>query len=249
LVVLSKGKGPSRPASRSSADSRDSKNNGSSKKSTPTVEDFVVLLRKHQGASHRFLHQVAKNGKEVIQKYRDYAKSAAAQFRTQDQTNQTISSEIHSGAGNMTSSLQKIYSELPEESRQLVSNELDSYAAYLMALNAASRDRMRSVLSEGHTSSGPGIHLAKWQQLLDSTLITPATAEGPVRTGKDASVKAKAGVGVEKSGKYLDPNMPTRGVLDNRDVPDPPDVGKVVGLLGTAFHELVAEKGKELWKS
>jgi hypothetical protein len=30
-----------------------------------SVEDFVQLLHSHMGASHRFLHQVAKNGKEV----------------------------------------------------------------------------------------------------------------------------------------------------------------------------------------
>ena len=34
---------------------------------------------------------------------------------------------------------------------------------------------------------GPGAYLARWQNLLDNTLITPAKAFGDVRTGADTS--------------------------------------------------------------
>jgi hypothetical protein len=39
------------------------------------------------------------------------------------------------------------------------------------------------------------------------------------------------------------------GVLDQDDVPDPPDVGKILELLGPKFQQVVAEKGKEQWVS
>ncbi|KAL1836547.1 hypothetical protein VTJ49DRAFT_5024 [Mycothermus thermophilus] len=48
------------------------------------------------------------------------------------------------------------------------------------------------------SSSGPGIYLARWQHLLDTTLITPATPSGPFRTGRDvygALAKGKTGAG------------------------------------------------------
>jgi hypothetical protein len=166
-------KGSSRPVSRSSTDSRNSQANSKTpKQSQPTVEDFVQLLRKHQGSLHRFLHQVAKNGKEVTKMYREYAESAVSQFRIDNAKEEKASTDLNSGAGVMTPHLQKMFSELPDESRQLISDALDAHSAYLMALHSSSRDRMRSVLSEDGTPSGPGIYLAKWQHLMDSTKVS-----------------------------------------------------------------------------
>lgn len=158
-------KGTSRPVSRSSTDSRSS---ATPKRAPPTVEDFVQLLRKHQGSAHRFLHQVAKNSKELTKKYRDYAESAVSQFRVDSAEKEDSSdpSGMHSGAGAMTPHLHKLFSGLPEEAQKQVLNELDAYSAYLMALHSSSRDRMRSVLAENGTASGPGIYLAKWQHMM-----------------------------------------------------------------------------------
>ncbi|KAE9990682.1 hypothetical protein EG327_001077 [Venturia inaequalis] len=242
-------KGSSRPVSRSSIDSKSSKSSSIPKRAQPTVEDFVQLLRKHQGSSHRFLHQVAKNSKELTKKYRDYAESAVSQFKA-DSTEKGDSTDpagMHSGAGAMTPELQKLFSELPEEAQMQVSEELDAHSAYLMALHSSSRDRMRSVLAEDGTPSGPGIYLAKWQHMMDSTKITPSTPSGPVRTGKDPTVRAKTGgVGVDQSLLQIPGNTPT-GVLDQDDVPDPPTVSKTLELLGPKFRKVVGEKGRELW--
>lgn len=162
-------KGSSRPVSRSSTDSR---NSATPKRAQPTVEDFVQLLRKHQGSSHRFLHQVAKNSKELTKKYRDYAGSALSQFRVDnaEKGDSSDPSGMHSGAGAMTSHLQKLFSDLPEEAQKQILNELDAHSAYLMALHSSSRDRMRSVLAEDGTPSGPGIYLAKWQHMMGQLL-------------------------------------------------------------------------------
>ncbi|KAF2433180.1 hypothetical protein EJ08DRAFT_584187 [Tothia fuscella] len=216
----------------------------------PSVVEFVQLLRKHQGASHRFMHQVAKKCPDVTHMYKEYVQSAAAQFRSE--TNQsekpTKEPQLHSDAGSMSSSLQKMFTELPDESRQTVVDALDNQSAYLFALFCASRDRMRSAIEDDTKApTGPGLYLPKWQQLLDSTPITPATLKGPVRNGRDSSVKEKnGGVGVERTAKSA---KPLPDFLDSSDIPNPPDVGKVVELFGPKFHDLIAEKGKKLWTS
>jgi Mg2+ and Co2+ transporter CorA len=41
----------------------------------PSVEDFVDLLHRHQKSCHKFIHQFAKNGKEMAGWWRDYVRS------------------------------------------------------------------------------------------------------------------------------------------------------------------------------
>lgn len=168
-------KGSSRPVSRSSMDSKSSKTSLTPKRAQPTVEEFVQLLRKHLGSSHRFLHQVAKNSEELTKKYGDYAESAVSQFRVDNAENEDTSDPagMHSGAGAMTPELQKLFSELPEDAQTQISEELDAHSAYLMALHSSSRDRMRSVLAEDGTPSGPGIYLAKWQHMMGKSIVQP----------------------------------------------------------------------------
>jgi hypothetical protein len=55
-------------------------------------------------------------------------------------------------------------------------------------------------------------------------------------------------VGIEQNSLQVPGDTPT-GVLDQDDVPDPPDVGKTLQLLGPKFRKAVGEKGKELWTS
>jgi hypothetical protein len=62
-------------------------------------------------------------------------------------------------------------------------------------------------------------------------------------------VRAKTGgVGIDQNSLQVPGDTPT-GVLDQDDVPDPPDVGKTLQLLGPKFRKAVGEKGKELWTS
>jgi hypothetical protein len=62
-------------------------------------------------------------------------------------------------------------------------------------------------------------------------------------------VRAKTGgVGVDQNLLQVPGDTPA-GVLDQDDVPDPPDVGKTLEFLGPKFRQVVAEKGKEQWAS
>lgn len=217
----------------------------------PTVGDFVQLLKKHQSASHKFLHQVAKNDKELAGWFHEYAQQAAAHFK---QSDTTASDATPKGAGNLTQPLQDLFSALPAPKQKDILPIVNQQALYLSKLHAASAARLRTVVSSpssnhpalshgatantstastpapspgpsranslrkratGHKDAaaaaptaneqglktpnpGPGAYLARWQALLDGTLITPAEAEGGrVRGGGSASVRAGSGVGVD----------------------------------------------------
>ena len=236
----------------------------------PTVGDFVQLLKKHQQSSHKFLHQCAKNGKEVSSWFFDYAKWAAAQFRREKDAFDTMSpstdqsmdkstvnassskpSSYHPGAGDLTEPLIKLFRDLPPATRAAILPILDSQALYLSKLHAASAVRLHAVVTSPYSSNltlnsgsrpgsrtaspaplaksskdpasssksegskdllkqaakshnseatdkgnpGPGAFLARWQDLLDKTPVTPApdvagtgTEGRGVRRGIAASV-------------------------------------------------------------
>ena len=141
----------------------------------------------------------------------------------------------------MTPYLSTMVSELPNEQRTQVLRQLDDHFAYLTAIDCLSRDRLRDILSDSSdegTRYGPGLYLARWQNLIDSTLITPKTPVGPVRTGRDMSVRMKAGIDVSGERKIIDLNL-------EEAVPEAPDVNKVVELLGPKFRELLDDASKK----
>ena len=220
----------------------------------PTVEDYVLLVRKHMTSVHRFLHGIAKNGGEVGQQYREYLKRGAKKFRIQPyvskQHNNSANSTEHAtedlgGAGKMTPALNEIFSSLSAEQRTEVRQQLDDHAAYITAMSSVSRDRLRTIientsselsspLANGEGSRfGPGIYLTRWQNVVDSTLITPAVPYGPVRTGRDPSVRSKAGVNVSGERKVVVDLAPEDGV------PEAPDTSRVVELLGPKYREVI----------
>ena len=94
--------------------------------------------------------------------------------------------------------------------------------------------------------SGPGMYLAHWQQLLDDTLMAPASASGPLRRGRDILMAqpalgkmGPAGGGV-KGGGGVGGGVALLGrELEQGREPRPPDVGVVVEVLGRGFRELV----------
>ncbi|KAF2101302.1 hypothetical protein NA57DRAFT_64153 [Rhizodiscina lignyota] len=154
---------------------------GEDRPDIPTVEDYVKLVRKHITSSHRFLHLVAKNGGNVTQWYRDWMKDAVSNFRHPSSSEQGQAP----GAGNLTPALNKLFNSLSTEEQIKVKSALDDHAKYLATLHEASKNRMQSILSNKSTDLGPGMYLSRWQDLLDVTLLTPLTQEGPVRTGKE----------------------------------------------------------------
>lgn len=79
------------------------------------------------------------------------------------------------------------------------------------------------------------MYLSRWQQLLDGTLIAPASADGPLRRGRD--VRTLLPPGKRATGAA------GAGVLGDREgegeEPVPPDVGSVIKALGEGFRGLV----------
>nr|POE88074.1 uncharacterized protein CFP56_11303 [Quercus suber] len=154
----------------------------------PSVEDYVDLLHRHQSSSHKFLHQVAKNGKEVTGWWKEYVLKAAAQFKRE------------SDSSKLCRGLEDIFAELPEQDRKDVVQELNTYSKYLDDLHQASAARIGAVIKRTQkTPYGPGAYLARWQQLLDRTLITPATETGPIRCGASGGVKEEGRKDVDGS--------------------------------------------------
>ena len=212
----------------------------------PTVEDFVRLLKKHQGSSHRFLHQAVKNGKELRDWYCDYAKHAAAQYRQKTDHSPTPTKGGVAGAGDLAPDLQDIASKPSREDRQKIIQELDAHAKYLSSLSQASKKRMKTVVrnaAEGksETLHGPGMFLEKWQALMDDTAITPATAEGPVRHGSSESVQEATKVDVDGSKKGGDVSL----AEEKREALKRPDVEHTVKVLGPSFRELLVRIANE----
>ncbi|KAF3185911.1 hypothetical protein TWF225_004891 [Orbilia oligospora] len=233
------------PSSDSGSGTSTPTNNENGPKKPPGVEDFVRLFERHQGSCHVFLHQFCKKGDKAKELWLEYAKYAAKQFRRPE----GVTGE---GAGGFTATLNKLVDELNEEDRKVVLRQMDEYEEYLQKLNQKTKRRMESIISinDGELKKplkkGPGNFLFKWQELLDSTEITPAEATGgKVRSGKDTSVRAASGVGLdgEKRGGKLVSGI---GEIVNGDgvkeVVEMPDVRKTVELLLPRFKEVLASR-------
>ena len=208
-------------------------------KTPPSVEDYVRLLKKHQGSSHRFIHQVLKNGKELNEWYLDYAKHAAAQYRQKNPSSITLA-----GAGNLTEALEQLVSVLSDNEKSTIINELDEYACYLQALNNESETRMKMVVKncqrgKSDMTYGPGTFLAKWQALIEETSITPATPDGKVRHGGSDSVQEATRVDVDglKKGNASASRKDT--------YPRRPDVSNTTRLLLPGFRKILVELSAE----
>ena len=219
----------------------------STEKQAISVEDYVRLLKKHQGSSHRFIHQALKNGKELSEWYLGYAKHAAEQYRQKNNDVQPLKDSPEdgdAGAGDLTKQLSDLCSALSEKDRSTVYSELDEHAMYLRSLNQESQRRLKMVLQNSGTekseiSYGPGTFLAKWQAYINATAITPATAEGEVRHGGSDSVQEATRVDVDGSKKGT--SLPLR---ENTD-PLPPDISNTLRLLRPGFRELLVSLSTE----
>jgi hypothetical protein len=193
-----------------------------------SVEDFVQLLHSHMGASHRFLHQVAKNGKEVTQWFKDYVHQVTGNFRKEN-----TSPSIYE-------SLSTAFDKLKPDEQEKVRKEVDASAKYLDELNASSAARISDVISnKASTAYGPGAYLARWQELLDSTLVTPETAKGPVRTGASPSVKQEARRDVDGESKGTGVDLKQADKIVGDKTPEAPSSEMTIKLLGPKFRELL----------
>jgi len=153
---------------------------------TPTVQDYVQLLRKHVPSVHKFLHQVLKNSPNLALDYLAYAKRIFSEYRVESAV-KAAKEGGEGGAGNMTAPLHALFSSLPEDKQCELKTLLDKHETHLRLLKDTSKLRLECTMSPttAHDSftHGPGMYLSRWDSLMDSTLITPATIYGPVRKG------------------------------------------------------------------
>ena len=101
----------------------------------PGVEDYVDLLHRHQSSSHKFLHQVAKNAKEVFASWREYVHMAAAQFK-QDETPPASATVVPDKieAGGARQAMEDAFAKLSESDREAVTMEIEAYQQYILSL-------------------------------------------------------------------------------------------------------------------
>jgi hypothetical protein len=206
----------------------------------PTVEDFVDLLHRHQTSCHKFLHQVAKNSKPLVETWKQYVKTAASQFNAHEKppaSSAVVPDTVASGGAS--EELEGAYSKLSEDDQKAVKAELDAYDKYLHDLHTASAARISAVIQRTHsTPFGPGAFLARWQQLMDSTAVTPDQPQGPVRYGGNRSVKEAGRKGIDgEDGGYADEDAAEKAVGEK--TPQMPAVEKTVALLGQRFREIL----------
>ncbi|KAF2502711.1 hypothetical protein BU16DRAFT_475065 [Lophium mytilinum] len=208
----------------------------------PSVEDYVTLLRKHMPSAHRFLHQIAKNGPKVTETYRNFAKEAAAEFRDPSppvvadaNASPPDSTPSEPAAGAMTAPLTAIFGTLSDGDQKDMLAVLASHAKYLSTLKSSSAARMKSIIANtSSTTYGPGMYLARWHALIDDTPITPATAKGPVRSGRE--VKGEMD---RTSQKGADSGKSAEKLTASGEVPTAPDITFVVKKLGPYFKEVL----------
>lgn len=227
----------------------------------PTVEDYVELLHRHQSSSHKFLHQVAKNGKEVLSWWSDYAHDVRSQFRSDvsPAASEAVIPDKMS-TGDLQDWLQKSFNDLGDADKKAVRGEIDAYAKYLDALHKASASRIASVIKKSKsTPYGPGAYLARWQNLLDETLITPGQKSGPVRQGANKEVKEESRAEAERAGADVvgeaegeegDASVAVQSFVTEDEVekivdektPNAPKCDKIVDLFGKRFREVLGGK-------
>lgn len=201
----------------------------------PSVEDFVDLLHRHQNSCHKFIHQFAKNGKEMTVWWKDYVHMAAANFRKDEKppSSESIVSDKLTTGGLQDVLEKAFHNDLSKSDQKIVQAELDAWTKYIDELHNASTARISSVIKRTHSSTpfGPGAYLARWQQLLDDTSITPATANGIVRHGADRSVKEDSRANIEGH------NVTEEQAVGEKLLPTPPRCETVSTLLWPKFRE------------
>ncbi|KAK5994675.1 hypothetical protein PT974_05160 [Cladobotryum mycophilum] len=202
-----------------------------------SVEDYVRLVRDNRGLMYRWVHAVAKECPDVWAEMRVWAKAVAVEFRERGSaTNEPK---------NMSQSLNDLFTSLDPDSQEDVLAAINSHATYLSKLTLQSKQHLQQIISstgsstnsdtQSKKSAGPGVYLARWQHILDTTPITPSEIRGSLRHGRDVkhvSTMGKLGLG----GKRLDDESDGGANLKA------PDVSIVVEALGEKFKAVVREK-------
>ncbi|PNH37655.1 hypothetical protein VD0004_g9135 [Verticillium dahliae] len=214
----------------------------------PSVEDYVALLRKNRHMLYRWMHHGAAQAPEVRNVFKAWAKEAVVHFRKPGVEVAVPGSSAHV-EGSMVESVADAFAALSDEVRGPLLPVIDAHASHLDALEALSVGRMQQIIDGGSsTMAGPGIFLVSWQELLDSTLITPATPDGAARRGKDVqnkTVEGKPGATDDAGETKADKETRREGEEARKKVlgslPEGPDVKPVVEVMGAVFRKLIAD--------
>lgn len=105
----------------------------------------------------------------------------------------------------------------------------------------ADRGNHPEVVPAVKSDPGPGAYLGRWQDLLDSTLITPLTSEGPVRGARDEVVVENSTVDVDGE-KLVEFDAPSQRKLDTTKKGTRPDVSVILDNMLPVFRKLLAQK-------
>jgi hypothetical protein len=242
------------------------KTNGTTKAVPPSVEDYVLLLKRNRAWFYEYLYDVANGCPDVRDRFKAWIKELMTLFQRDEKhdgsrarggaTSGTDGSQLSptklsfvDGAGAMSEPLQSMFCELPPDTRQDVIRALDAHDKYTTSLDTLSMTQMQHILDGlkgekstadgGGSLSGPGAYRSRWQSLLDDTIITPATPSGPPRHGKDVKhsiTRGKTGANSRREASDLVEALKQESLV----LPEPPDVGVVVEALGTPFKKVVA---------
>ena len=206
----------------------------SNKTTQVSVEDYVKLLENHQQSSHRFMHQACKNGKDLVEWYKEFARNLVTQFRTSN-------ADAAEPSPAAIDRLNGLLDDLSSSDRDAILEEIDRHADYLQHLSDASTSRIQATLDKAsNTDYGPGIYLARWQALLDDTLITPSKAEGAVR--KAGSEEAKEASREDVDGEKKGDVGAMQAVESEHGAPE---VGVTIKLLMSKFWEMLRAWGQK----
>ncbi|KAI0121383.1 PX-associated-domain-containing protein [Xylariales sp. AK1849] len=228
------------------------------KELSPSIEDFVLLLKRHRPWAFEYLHEFASRCPDIRDEFRHWVKGVMNVFQQQGDRAAGIANSkgpskdgAHlTGAGSMSGHLQSIFSNLKDaQEHERVLDALDAYGKYTITLDDLSNSRLLHIMkglqeerpdNKSGSMSGPGVYHSRWQSLLDNTLITPATPSGPLRHGRDVKdVKSRGKIGVLGNKDAADSAAITQ--QQGQTFPEPPDVRVVVEALGPSFKDIVAD--------
>ncbi|KJZ72240.1 hypothetical protein HIM_08382 [Hirsutella minnesotensis 3608] len=191
----------------------------------PSIDDYVRLLHKYRPFLYRFLHEIASKVPVVWGWFREWAKSACAKFRMD---------------GSINQDLQKLFASLDPSAQGAVLSAVNAHADYLTSLDRLSLSRLQAAATQTSSQDAgvPGAYLARWQSLIDETLVTPSVPSGPLRRGKDVKNSSVVGKSSSKSGPFT-------GIPDNQ-LPPAPDLSSVLQALGDGFGRILRERATVL---
>ncbi|TFA99388.1 hypothetical protein CCMA1212_008699 [Trichoderma ghanense] len=229
-----------------------------------SVEDYVVLLRKHRGMLYKWVHDFARNCPEVWKEFPAWGQVIATRFRKPDVEEEKDNDDERKARTRMEERLNELFESLDGAAKEDVLRAVDRHAEYLASITELSQRRLQAVLDAAACLSTdsctpvrtkdaePGMYLSQWQSLLDSTKITPSSKQGPPRRGEDVkyvSTMGKLGFGGRASKRR---RRGGRNAGEEREEEEEvkemkaPDVSLVVDALGDAFRDVIRQRGREI---